>query len=189
MALLNNYAADDPMMERPASRGLIPMALLDAPSAGRAVEILLGLDLALYRPFRAVVIDPVAGIILGESDGARLSVRTSPFGPWPLISSGIAEPVVRPWREARFQAFLADAPERAPEPVERVRALHFEQHPTDTALGFSMSRFEACSVSYTEVEARAGRWTLRHLEEPPVRYNAEKGQRLASTSIPVLEPE
>lgn len=188
VALLNNYAADDPFMVRPLSRGLVTTHLLEAPDAADARARLLGLDLSLYRPFRAVVLDPASGVTMGESDGARLRVEEAPFGPWLLISSGIAEATVRAWRQARFRAFLDERPERAPSPVERVRALHFEEHPTDSALGFSMSRFEARSVSYTEVEARGPRWTLRHQEAPPVNYTAETGQRLAHEQIPVTEP-
>lgn len=188
VALLNNYAAMDPFAARPASRGLIPLALLDAPDATAASARLAALDLQLYRPFRAVVIDPAGEITVGESDGLHLALRRAPFGPWLLVSSGAAEPVVRTWRQARFQAFLQALPAAAPPPVEQVRALHFEPHPTDTALGFSMSRFEARSVSYSEVEVRSGRWTLRHLEEPPVWYTAEKGERLDASQITLREP-
>ena len=66
--------------------------------------------------------------------------------------------------------------------------MHFEAHPTDTALGFSMERYEARSVSYSEVEARQGSWTLRHLEEPPVKYSAEKAAILARDAFVVKEP-
>ena len=185
-AVLNNYAAAASLEPRPRSRGEIPWTLLEQPALEPAWRALQRFDLALYRPFRAVLIDQER-ICFAESDGSDWTTWTGPLAPWLLVSSGRTEDEVRAWRARRFEAFLAQHPERAADPMDAIRRLHFEAHPTRPELGFSMARPEARSVSYTEAELRADGVRLRHLEEPPRDYNAARAAQLDRSTV-ILAP-
>lgn len=180
-AVLNNYQALD-QSPRPRSRGGIPLALLAAGEVEAAARALEGLDIQLYRPFRAVLVAPELGVCVGESDGHALTLTRHPWGSRLLVSSGREEPLVRAHREALFTTFLADLPAQE-DPLEALRALHFRPEPEATHLGFSMERPEARSVSYSELDARAGRWILRHLEEPPLGYDQGRRAALEASAV------
>lgn len=179
-AVLNNYQAHLAFAERPLSRGAIPMALLQAQSPAEARATLGALDPALYRPFRAVLILPGQGVLVGESDGEAIRWEEQPWVDFLLVSSGLDEPRVRDYRRALFDDLRAT--DRDPEALRR---LHFQQNFLHPELGFSMERPEARSVSYSEVQVRGDRWVLRHLEEPPVRYDAATRARIVA--LPLTE--
>lgn len=181
-AVLNNYQAEDPFALRPRSRGDIPLTLLAADSGAEARARLRSLDLAAFRPFRAVLLDPSHGVLVGESDGARLTLAEQPWMDFLLVSSGMFEARVRAHRNQLFQELVTRS--RA---LDDLRDLHFQQDLEQPERGFSMWRPEARSVSYTELQAQDGRWALRHLEAPPIGYDAEVRARLAASELVLKE--
>lgn len=183
-ALLNNYAAEPDDLPRPITRGRIPLLLADAPDAGAAIARVDALDLLEYRPFRVVIIDLAGpgGLSLGASDGHRLRWDRRAFGPAIFVSSGWNEPAVRAYREGLFTAFLDGNPAQASSPARALRALHFQPDDRDGHWGFSMSRPEAASRSYTEAELSGETLILRHWDAPPRDYGPAVEEGLERTA-------
>ena len=80
VALLNrNVDAAQPGDDRPfRSRGLIIPRLLDASATAEAVDMAAGLNPALFKPFRLLVLQPMTAVLL-TSDGTRSRFRRRAF--------------------------------------------------------------------------------------------------------------
>ena len=181
VALLNNYAAEAALEPRPTSRGLIPLRLMEAQAAAAARDAMTGLNLAEYRPFRVVIVEVGGPIFFGESDGFSLRTERLPWGPALFVSSGWSEAAVRAWREAAWGRLIAGD---LSDPVNAIRRLHFQQD-EHGAFGFSMSRPEAASRSYTEVQAHGRELVLRSWPEAPVDYGPRVAAALDASQIGV----
>jgi hypothetical protein len=166
-ALLNEAAPGRPVPRRSCeSRGLVIPALAAARSRRAAVEALRALDVRRFPPFRLIVADAKAAsecvadgrsvTLCGETCAARL-MRTS---------SSVDTARVRAYRGALFARGVPHASRAAQD------AFHAHRPADAPALGVSMSRADACTVSITTIDVFAGR---AHIAYRPMAQSAAFG--------------
>ena len=154
VALLNlNLPIHEQAALRPAlstrsqSRGLFPLALLDAStSLEMAAAWLQGQGMAMARtclPFRLVVTDGHSWLLWRSVDAAV--PKAEPLrGPVMVTSSSLGDALVEPPRRQHFAACC-----RAGFDAVAQRAFHLARDPAAPHLGVNMHRPDACTVSIT----------------------------------------
>ena len=148
VALLNHYPAGAASREHGRrSRGLLVRELAHASSASAAVNRFMGTDLSRYAPFFLFLIAP--GDAAGYAwDGSALTFPAPEGRLW--TTSSIRQEEVAAWRRRRWSTAFAEGVPG----VEEAGALMRERCPDDGALGFTMDRPDARTVSQIEMSWR-----------------------------------
>lgn len=162
LALLNHQlgrgALPVPASSR-ASRGVL-VARLAAGGAVPDTARLRAAGLASYAPFRLFVTGPRLAPRVWTWNGVTVSARRLDPRAGFLTSSSWNGRAVIPARQARFRAFR-----RAHPALRRADLLAFHRqrdHPRGTPWAICMSREDACTVSETVVQHRAGRLSMTY---------------------------
>ena len=166
-ALINWYAITAPPPQTLVSRGEVILNLLDSRSSEDSERKFKTLPLPQIRPFRLIGFYP-SEMSVDEwqwDQMSRQSVRHR-WEPKQWISSGHDEPAAHGSRSAVF-----DQARHEPDAGEQAwfRRLHASHAPQRGAGSTCMHRPDAHTVSYTEIEAIAGKVLLRHLPQAPCR--------------------
>lgn len=168
VGLINHYPSEGfhPLSGR-RSRGLLVPELLVAASAAEAMAALERTHLAAYPPFMLFALDR-AGLRLRRWDGRVL--QSSSTDACFLTSSSHAPVEVAEWRQQWWDQ-QADAWKRSPDGVGK---LFRAPNPRQPALGVTMDRPDARTVSQSEISVRHRQltWLYRAREADGEGYAA-----------------
>lgn len=155
-ALLNrNVDTPSRPIPKAISRGLVIPQLLEAHSAAHAASLALRLHAADYAPFRLILLDVDAIIVLeSDTNGVRWVESTTPSLPFLATSSSLGDQFVQTPRRRLFDSLLI--PGSTPANQDR---FHRHLWPQSPHLSVMMSRPDARTVSRSEIEV--GRSTVR----------------------------
>jgi len=148
--LLNGPAAAlRPADAEIATRGRIPLALVESSSPEAAAAALRALPLDRFRPFELVMFAPGGRGLLGRWSGTALELQLEPPAVQPLVSSSFSSEEVRRSRIAVFRRLeSAGRSDRG----ETHLAYHRSHEPERGPRSPCMHRDDARTVSFSRVE-------------------------------------
>jgi Transport and Golgi organisation 2 len=164
IALLNRYteSAADPGPNR-VSRGLLVRSLLDARTAGRAIDRLAPASLAPYQPFTLAAVDPGREVLLTDWTGTLLLRSLVETSGLVRTSSGRDQAEAERVRSAAWRAMLGDGPVTR----DRLDRFHRSHDPERGAFSVCMHRPEAATRGYTVITVDTHRVQLAHVDGAP----------------------
>ncbi len=164
IALLNRYAESPPDPEpNRVSRGLLVRSLLDARTAGRAIDRLAPATLGRYQPFTLAAVDPGREVLLTDWTGALL-LRALVETPGMIrTSSGRDQAEAERARSAAWRAMLGDGPVTR----DRLDRFHRSHDPERGPFSVCMHRPEAATRGYTVVTVETHQVQLAHVDGAP----------------------
>lgn len=169
LALLNWYAVKNRVEGKALSRGAVVRSLL---SSASPEEMAAGLgnrqenDLRRVNPFRLIAVFPEEQTVQEwQWDRRRLEVVRHRWTTHAWFSSGHDEPGAQKARQHHFERV-----EERRGSLDWLRALHASHQPEPGPYSFCMHRPDAATVSYTEIEVRAGEAALRYLMGNPCEH-------------------
>ncbi len=154
VCVLNYYAAGlDARAAAARSRGLLVLDLAAGGGVGDIVSCLAREDLGLYPPFILLAFTPSGPALQVAWDGAALDPKPLGAGDRPVTTSSYQTETVTAHRRARFAALAA-----AGEPDEAaLAAFHTTPDPRGGAYGVCMSREDAQTVSFSQLQLTPAR--------------------------------
>ena len=165
VALLNGPAPEREPCE-PISRGELVIEMADASGTEVVAERLRLPDLARFRPFQLVALEPGRRLLQARWDGLRLALELLEDDARPLSSSSL-DPLGagRSRRELllRMEAEAGELDERL------LLGFHASHEPTAGALSPCMHRDDAETVSFTRVRVSAALVELGYSPAAPCR--------------------
>ena len=149
LGILNHYPAEPAAPAAQASRGLLVLDLADAASTAEVLARLTSRQLASYRPFFLVAVDPVAPVALHVWDGFALSSRESADADvLPLSTSSFDTEIVLAHRRTRFAALRAQFGELN---ADSHMQYHLSREERGDAYSVLMRRPDAETVSLSHI--------------------------------------
>jgi hypothetical protein len=156
LALLNGYAANEPLVESPGgdytSRGLLLISLVDARSAEQAVRRLTRRELGRFRSFLLLALDPSGGGRLATWSGGELTFDDEIEERSPLVSSAFDTEAVR---RSRRELFLGMRGDHEGDPLPLHLSYHESHLPERGPRSVCMHRPDARTVSFSRVTVDA----------------------------------
>ncbi len=131
------------------SRGLVPVELISAPTVGAVREKLRRYDLARFRPFTLVAVDPGGGAMAFRWNGRTLAILDSVQNLLPFTSSSFATESVESFRRKLFEKNVGFA---APPSAEALLAFHRDHTGGPGPFSPCMHRHDARTVSFCAVD-------------------------------------
>lgn len=175
LCLLNAYHAElSRALDRPGggpfrSRGLLVSDLAGHSGRDDLLGTIQGLDLARYRPFTLLALEPLPGEgpgeLLLEWNGESLT-RRDPAQP--LISSGYDFTGATHHRRATFEACAPGHAATGPDP-EHLLLYHRDHRPEPGPYSVCMHRPDARTVSLTRIIVAPEEVTMSYAPGPPCR--------------------
>ena len=170
VALLNGYRTGDAAESPPpggewTSRGHLVMGLSDCPDVRELATRLEGTDLASFRSFHLLALDPVETLLASCRDGALEQTPGKDIAP-PLISSSFSFDAVSASRREVYGAHMEE-PETSAE--DSGVAFHRCHDPERGPFSPCMHREDAHTVSFTWVQVDRTRVTMRYSPDSPCR--------------------
>jgi hypothetical protein len=133
----------------PLSRGVIIPKLLGANCLTEAIEYALRLELSGFAPFRLVIADRTTAMEMRSAEcDLRVKVHNCEHDALLFTSSGLGDEVVESPRRSLFSAMFADEHQWATAQSN----FHRHQWKDRPEISVSMSRADACTVSFTVVD-------------------------------------
>lgn len=164
-ALVNWYSVPAQVQLNPASRGAVVRAACVSATPEAAAKAIRALPLKRINPFRVVgFFNSTQTIVEWRWDLKQLDACSHAWEPRQWISSGHDEPAAQRVRGRIFREAL-DQQSRGS--LGWLRRLHQSHRPEVGPLSICMHRAEAQTVSYTEVQVRAHRARMWHVQGPP----------------------
>jgi hypothetical protein len=136
------------------SRGLLVTDLCDALHASEVGERLAETDLARYRPFSLLAVDPNARARLFEWTGYALEEDAHALARLPLASSSFDQSIARVQRRQLFEDLLAATGGKLTAALQS--AFHHSHAGGPGPFSVCMHRTDAETRSFTRVSVRAG---------------------------------
>jgi hypothetical protein len=185
LALLNGYRRSDDAERRWTSRGLLVDSLLDALSC-REVEVRLRKrDLARFRSFTLVAVEPVSPALLATWDGAELALDHRGEGHPPLCSSSLDSGAAT---RARRELFHEMAAEHGAIDADLLERFHASHRPERGPWSPCMHRDEAQTHSSTLLRVGARTVELHYSPGAPCEGLPAERIELERASRAVLRP-
>ncbi|MEZ4815451.1 MAG: NRDE family protein [Bdellovibrionota bacterium] len=136
------------------SRGIIIPKLILCESAEIALQKLSMLELKYFAPFQIVAIDSTQVAYSAKWDGKKIEAYTHHKLPFLAASSSWNEIEVQKYRHAKFLEFTKGISEITP---EHLKCFHQQKEIELEAFSVNMSREDAQSVSYNQIEFNQNR--------------------------------
>jgi hypothetical protein len=183
LALINWYSVTNRVDGSALSRGEVVKAVGAADSSEIANVMLRELPLRRINPFRLIGIFPASGeIVEWRWNLKRLARRKAPWMTQQWISSGFDEPAAQRTRGREFRHALQHGSSQG---LSWLRKLHSSHTPHLGPFSTCMHRFDAATVSYTEITVSSRTATMRYHAGAPCRT-----PNLATTSsITCIRPQ
>lgn len=165
IALLNG-AGEAPLPAAPVSRGLLVLDLADASNSAEVARRLGARELARYKPFQLVALEPAVPLLMASWDGWRLELARLADEAQPLTSSSLDPLGAGRSRRELLARMLA----RAGGPsVELLLAFHASHAPEPGTLSPCMHRQDAETVSFSRTRVTASAVELGYSPAAPCR--------------------
>jgi len=169
LALLNGYlgpdAATSPVAGRWTSRGQLVLELSECSGVAEVTERLKALELAVFRSFHLVALDPQTAVLASWRDGALECAAEGDFSA-PLISSSFEFDAVARSRRDIYREYLDVADGSG---IEAALAYHRSHRPARGAFSTCMHREDARTVSFTWVRVDERHVRMRYSPDAPCR--------------------
>lgn len=171
LCLLNGFSAAgydaNPPPRAYTSRGMLPLSLIDSPSAANAAERVHALEPERFRPFLLVALEPGRGGFVARWSGSTLELENRPSTARPLVSSSFYTEQVRRNRASVFENLIAGHG-----PASRTEAhlaFHRAHVPCAGPHSPCMHRDDANTVSFSRVEVDAGEIRFHYVSHSPCK--------------------